>query len=374
MAKALPEDQPGAPASDHVGEPGERFAAVTDPAFRTRELLEALVAIPSVTGAEEDVVAFVERRLQAAGWRCESIPVSPGRRNLFASRGSLPRVVLSTHADTVPPYLLPRSEGGVLFARGACDAKGSLAAMVVALEDLPLATTGAGLLLLVGEERGSDGARAANADSRPAEFLIGGEPTGNRFVGGSKGCVRIAIETRGVAAHSSLGAAGGARSAIDPLLDFLAEIRAMDVPPDAIFGDTTVNIGVLEAGIAPNVIAESARAEILVRTGASTDAVLSKVEKAARGRGEITVPYLSEKIVFGRPRGAPAGQIVSFACDLPLLDRWGIPLLVGPGEIAHAHAADEQVELSAVEHAARLYRELVEGLLREGREFLDLPG
>ncbi|MEP6800384.1 MAG: M20/M25/M40 family metallo-hydrolase [Acidobacteriota bacterium] len=346
---------------------------MTDQAVRTRELLEALVTIPSVTGSEEEVVAFVERRLTAGGWRCESIPVSPGRRNLFASRGPVPRIVLSTHADTVPPHLPPRTEGGVLFARGACDAKGSLAAMVVALEDLPPATTGAGLLLLVGEERGSDGARAANADPRPVEFLVGGEPTDNRFVGGSKGCVRIAIETRGVAAHSSLTASGGARSAIDPLLDFLAEIRRMEVPPDPVFGDTTVNIGIVEAGTAANVIAESARAEILVRTGGATAAILSMVKHAAREKGEITVPYRSEKIMFGRPRGAPGGEIVSFACDLPLLDRWGVPLLVGPGQITHAHGADEQVEFAAVEQAARLYRELVDGLLREGREFLTPP-
>ncbi|MEO8191478.1 MAG: M20/M25/M40 family metallo-hydrolase [Acidobacteriota bacterium] len=345
-----------------------------DPAGGAGELLEALVAIPSVTGAEADVVAFVERRLRAAGWECESIAVSPGRRNLFASRGAIPRVVLSTHADTVPPFFEPLKENGVLFARGACDAKGSLAAMIVALERLPARSRDAGLLLLVGEERGSDGALAANAQPRAAEFLVGGEPTGNRFVGGSKGCLRIAIETRGVAAHSSLSASAGARSAVDPLLDFLAEIRAIVVPEDPVFGDTTVNVGVIEAGTAPNVVAERGRAEILVRTGAATVAVLSRFEKAARGRGEITVPYRSEKIAFRRPRGAPAGEIVSFACDLPLLDRWGIPLLVGPGEIAHAHAADERVEIASVKEAAGLYGALIAGLLREGREFLEPSG
>ncbi len=346
---------------------------MTDPALRVRELLEALVAIPSVTGAEEEVVSFVERRLSRAGWRCESIPVSPGRRNLFASGGGRAPVVLSTHADTVPPFLDPRREGGVLFGRGACDAKGSLAAMIVALEDRSPAANEAGLLLLVGEERGSDGARAANADPRSGEFLVGGEPTGNRFAGGSKGCVRLTIETRGVAAHSSLTPAGGVRSAIGPLLDFLAEVRAVDLPTDPIFGETTVNIGVIAGGTAPNVIAETARAEILVRTGASTAAVLAKVEAAARGRGEITVPYRSERILFGRPRGTPRGEVVSFACDLPLLGRWGIPLLVGPGEIAHAHAADEQIEISAVEESVRLYSDLIAGLGRDGREFLEPP-
>ncbi|MDQ2870282.1 MAG: M20/M25/M40 family metallo-hydrolase [Acidobacteriota bacterium] len=351
---------------------------MTDSARRARELLEALVAIPSVTGAEEDVVAFVERRLRLAGLSCESIPVSPGRRNLLAFfPGSDPRVILSTHADTVPPFFAPRREGGTLFARGSCDAKGSLAAMLVALEDSSGTTREAGLLLLVGEERGSDGARAANASAsvhaRCSEFIVGGEPTGNRFVAGSKGCVRIAIETRGIAAHSSLTNAAGTRSAVDALLDFLAEVRALDVPSDPLFGETTVNIGVLHGGTAPNVIADSARAEVLVRTGDSTAAVLARIEEAARGRGEISVPYRSEKIAFRRPRGVAPGEIVSFACDLPLLDRWGIPMLVGPGEIAHAHAADERVEIEAVEQAVGLYRDLISGLTRDGREFLEPP-
>ncbi len=354
---------------------GDGPRPVTDPDRRARELLEALVAIPSVTGAEEDVVAFVERHLHLAGLSCESIAVSPGRRNLLASfPGSRPRVVLSTHADTVPPFFVPRREGGTLFARGSCDAKGSLAAMLVALEDSS-DTREAGLLLLVGEERGSDGARAANASAHAgrSEFLVGGEPTGNRFVAGSKGCLRIAIETRGVAAHSSMSAAAGARSAVDPLLDFLAEIRALDIPPDPDFGDTTVNIGILQGGTAPNVVAESARAEVLVRTGDSTAAVLARMEKAARGRGEISVPYRSEKIAFARPRGVAPGEIVSFACDLPLLDRWGMPLLVGPGDIAHAHAADERVDIEAVERAVGIYRDLISGLTRDGREFLEPP-
>ncbi|HEY6051259.1 MAG TPA: M20/M25/M40 family metallo-hydrolase, partial [Thermoanaerobaculia bacterium] len=146
------------------------------------ELLESLAAIPSVTGDEAAVVDFVEERLRTRGWTCDSIPVSPGRRDLFAHRGN-PAVVLTTHADTVPPFLPPRREGGTLFARGACDAKGSLAAMIHALETLGEASSAAaGLLLVVGEERGSDGALAANRHPRRGRYMIGGEPTGNRFV------------------------------------------------------------------------------------------------------------------------------------------------------------------------------------------------
>jgi acetylornithine deacetylase len=333
-------------------------------------LLESLVAIPSVTGDESAVVDFVEERLRSRGWTCESIPVSPGRRNLFAHRGD-PIVVLSTHADTVPPFFAPRREGGTLFARGACDAKGSLAAMIHALETLTTGSAAAGLLLVVGEERGSDGALAANRSPRRARYLVGGEPTGNRFVSGSKGCLRVALETRGVAAHSSLSGAAAPRSAVDPLLDVLSDLRARTFPADPVFGSTTMNVGVLEAGTAPNVVAERGRAEVLFRTGVPVDRVLAAVrDAAARAGAEVTIPYRSEPTAFRVPRGEP-GEIVAFACDLPLLAAWGEPILVGPGSIEHAHAAGERVELADVEAAARIYRNLTEALVGRGEEALE---
>ena len=334
-------------------------------------LLESLVAIPSVTGTEPAVVDFVEERLRSGGWECRSIPVSEGRRNLFAHRGD-PRVVLSTHADTVPPHVPPRREGRALFGRGACDAKGSLAAMIHALETLPAASSSAaGLLLVVGEERGSDGALAANRHPQRVRYLVGGEPTGNRFVSGSRGCLRLAIETRGVAAHSSLQGEAAARSAVDPLLEALAKLKALAFPEDAVFGNTTMNIGVVEAGTAPNVVAERGRAEVLFRTGIGVDRVLGAVRAAAAGAGaELTVPYRSEPTAFRVPRGEK-GEIVAFACDLPLLGAWGEPVLVGPGSIEQAHAADERVDLDEVERAARIYRDLVEALLSRGEDALE---
>ncbi|HYK42221.1 MAG TPA: M20/M25/M40 family metallo-hydrolase [Thermoanaerobaculia bacterium] len=338
-------------------------------------LLESLVAIPSVTGNEAAVIDFVEERLRRGGWMCESIPVSPERRNLYAHRGD-PRVVLSTHADTVPPHLPPRREGTVLFGRGACDAKGSLAAMVHALETLPAASLpSAGLLLVVGEERGSDGALAANAHPQSVRYLVGGEPTGNRFVAGSKGCLRVAIETRGVAAHSSLQGEAAARSAVDPLLEILSKLRALAFADDAVFGSSTMNIGVVEAGTAPNVVAERGRAEVLFRTGVPVDRVLEAVRAASLDSGaEVTVPYRSEPTIFRVPRGEK-GEIVAFACDLPLLTAWGEPILLGPGSIGHAHAADERVDLAQVEQAARIYRDLAEGLVARGEDALEpAPG
>lgn len=336
---------------------------------RAVDLLNELVAIPSVTGSEGPLIDFLEARYRPRGWLVESIEVSPGRRNLFLHRGH-PRVVLSTHADTVPPFLPPRREGKFLVGRGACDAKGSLATQAVAIEELAYEMADVGLLVLVGEERGSDGALAANRRAPMAQYVVGGEPTGNRFVSGSKGCLRIAVEARGVAGHSATPEAG--RSAVEPLLDFLSDLRALRLPDHPVFGRAKMNIGVLEAGTAPNVTPDRARAEILFRTGEPVAPLLSRIEALAEGRLEVSVPYRSDPIAFRVPRGGPVpGEIVSFACDLPLLSAWGEPILVGPGSILEAHAAEEKVELSEIENAVSVYCDLVRGLLAQGEGYLE---
>jgi len=342
---------------------------VTDGGARADGLLEELVRISSVTGAEGPLLDFLEERFRSLGFTVAVQEVSPGRRNLFIHRGPAD-VVFMTHADTVPPFFPPRRGDGVLFARGACDAKGSLAAQTVAFEDLARRGAAVGLLILVGEERGSDGARAANREPRGGRYLVCGEPTGNRFVAGSKGCLRIRAETRGVSGHSS--APGSGRSAVLPLLDFLAGLRAAALPADPVFGETTMNIGVLEAGTAPNVIADSARAEILFRTGDPVERLLSRIAPAARGEVRLEIPYRSDPILFRVPRGLPAAaEIVSFACDLPLLPDWGEPILVGPGSILDAHAAQENVDLAQVEEAVEIYSRLALGLLERGENYLE---
>jgi acetylornithine deacetylase len=334
---------------------------------RAAELTERLVAIASVTGEETALLDFVAEHCRPLGFTPEWIDVSPGRRNLFL-HGGRAEVVLTTHADTVLPFFPPRREGGLLFGRGACDAKGSLAAMAVALEALASEGAPVGLLVLVGEERGSDGALAANARPHPhARFLVGGEPTGNAFVEGCKGALRLTARAQGVAGHSSQPKGG--RSAVPLLLDFLEALRALRFREDPVFGDTTLNIGVLEAGTAANVLAESARADILLRTGIPVDEVLGAIEPGARGRVELEVAYRSEPARFRCPRGT-RGEIVAYACDLPLLPAWGQPMLVGPGSILDAHTAGEKVDLTEVEDAALLYEDLARGLLGRGEEYL----
>jgi acetylornithine deacetylase len=338
---------------------------------RAPDLLEELVAIPSVTGEERPLLDFVAERCVPSGFSTEWIEVSPGRRNLFL-RGGRAEVVLTTHADTVPPHVPARREGGLLYGRGACDAKASLAAMLTALHALASRGARAGLLVLVGEERGSDGAIAANLRPHPyARFLVGGEPTGSRYVAGCKGALRLTVRARGVAGHSSQEQGG--RSAVPPLLDFLSDLRSSSFREDPVFGKTTVNIGVLEAGAAANVLAESARAEILLRTGLPGDEVLAALSAIAAGRVELEVGYRSDPARFRCPRGV-AGEIVSYACDLPLLPAWGEPMLVGPGSILDAHTAGEKVSLEEVEDAVTLYVNLVGNLLARSEEYLEPRG
>ena len=131
---------------------------------------------------------------------------------------------------------------------------------------------------------------------------------------------------------------------MEPLLDFLNDLRSLRLPDHPVFGGTTMNIGVLQAGTAPNVIAESARAEVIFRTGESIETLLAHVRPMAEGRVELAVGYRSDPVSFRCPKGA-AGEVVSFACDLPLLPAWGAPILFGPGSIRDAHGAEEKVEL-----------------------------
>ena len=343
-------------------------AVSPDAGARAVDLLERLVAIPSVTGDEEEVLFLLDRRFADGGWTVDSMEVAPGRRNLFIHRGH-PSVVLTTHADTVPPFFPPRREGNVLGGRGACDAKASLAAQAVALDELARGgERDVGLLVLVGEERGSDGALAANRRPHLARYLIGGEPTGSRFVAGSKGCLRIEVVARGVSGHSSIPESG--RSAVEPLLDFLNDLRALRLPDHPVFGGTTMNIGVLQAGTAPNVIAESARAEVIFRTGESIETLLAHVRPMAERRVELAVGYRSDPVSFRCPRGQ-TGDVVSFACDLPLLPAWGAPILFGPGSIRDAHGAEEKVDLAEVEAAVGVYAGLVRRLLSGGEATLE---
>jgi acetylornithine deacetylase len=326
------------------------------------ELARALVDIDSTTGREATACAWLANYLRLRGFEVREQPVQDGRANLYASLGPQPRVVLSTHVDCVPPYFPARVEGGRLYGRGACDAKGPLAAQVTAVERLREAgETRVGLLFVVGEERGSDGAAAADALAPGSAFLVDGEPTESRLGLGTRGVLRLKLLAQGKAAHSSQPERGV--SAIDKLLDALVALRGIDLPSDAQFGRTIYSVGLVSGGVAPNVISPSAEAEVLFRTVGPGEEILRRLAPLfplVSIETVLEVPPVRLETVPGFDTA-----VFAFTTDIPLLGSWGRPLLYGPGSILDAHTADEHVEIADLEGAVGAYRAIAERLLAE---------
>ena len=325
-------------------------------------LAAELLAIPSTTREEGRAVEFVARWLIARGWDVNVQEVTPGRGNVWASRKG-GGVTLSTHLDTVPPYVPPRSEGGRLYGRGACDAKGIAAAMLTAADRLANAgEERVDLLFVVGEERGSDGARIANQLPATSKYLINGEPTESILASGSKGALRFTARIRGREAHSAYPALG--QSAIEPMLVLLPELKALDMPKDKILGETTINIGLIRGGTEANIIPGLCEAEMMIRLVGDPEPAKKVIDAWAKGRAEIEYGSYTPAMHFHTVPGFEA-KPVAFATDVPLLTNWGTPLLFGPGSIHVAHTTEEFVAVdelrASVDHYERLVRSLLQG-------------
>lgn len=319
------------------------------------DLTLALMRIDSTSGRESEVVQFAQTMLESRGWRVRRIPVTQGRDDIVASVNEAPLVTLSTHLDTVPPFLPPRAEGQRIWGRGACDAKGIAAAMICAAERLVARDVPVGLLFVVGEETTHDGAHAANAWPTTSRALINGEPTESTLAVGTKGALRLLVRAEGIAAHSAYPHLG--RSAIDTLLEVLHDVRALEFPTDPVLGETTLNIGVIGGGVADNVVAAEAHARVMIRLVSNADDVLARVRGAARGRVEIRevvrVPLMRLATVEGF-----STSVVAYATDVPVLPAWGTPYLFGPGSINVAHRDDEHIEIAELHAAVDAYERL----------------
>ena len=329
------------------------------------ELTRRLVGIQSTTYHEHDAGVFLEQFLSAEGWAVERMPVDEAgeRFNVYAAMdGVTAEVVLSTHMDTVPPYVPLREDDEYLYGRGSCDAKGIIAAMVAAAERLRDEGVKVAMLFLVGEERDSAGAKVANLQARGSRFLINGEPTDNRLALASKGCLRVELFAEGKMAHSAYPELG--ESAIDKLIAVLSEISRLTLPVVEGIGESTLNVGIISGGYAPNVIADKAEAHILVRLVGPSDETRAAILKAVAGRVRVE---FSLELPFVRMRqvGKLPTMVAKFTTDIPSLTNWGEPFLLGPGSIHVAHTPDERVSkrelLEAVEMYVELARELVLG-------------
>jgi acetylornithine deacetylase len=327
------------------------------------ELTRKLIDIPSVTGDEKNVGLFLASHLEGLGYQVKKQGVSEDRFNIIATAGPTPRVVLSTHMDTVPPHIESSEDEERIYGRGACDAKGIIAAQVMAAQRLrDEGVENLGLLFTVDEEMGSEGARVANENklSPQPEYLINGEPTDNKLASATKGSLRLIIKTSGRASHSAYPEQG--ESAIEKLLDVLASIRDRYWPRDDVLGETTCNIGVIAGGTRPNVIPAAASADLQLRLVSNAASVQEILEDAVSGRAEVQYLSVHDPVHLLTLDGFEQ-CVVRFTTDIPYLSNWGTPLLLGPGSIFNAHTDHEFVEKHELTDAVGLYVRLVRALL-----------
>jgi acetylornithine deacetylase len=331
------------------------------------ELTRTLIDIESITGNEQTVANYLYEylaRLAAdTGGRAEQIEVEPKRSNVFVQWGNRLTVTLSTHMDTVPPFFASREDETRIWGRGACDTKGIIAAMISAAEGLLAAgERDFGLLFVVGEERNSAGAYHAAGDPRGSLYLINGEPTGNRLALGSKGALRYEVAASGKMAHSAYPELGD--SAIHKLIDALADIRRIPLPVDPVLGPSTLNIGTIAGGCAPNVIADSASAEVMIRLVGDATAIKQAVERAVEGRAQLLEILEIPALRLGALDGMET-TVVAYTTDIPAFGgRWGEPFLIGPGTIHVAHTLEEHVLKSELVEAVEIYQNIVRRLCK----------
>ena len=341
------------------------YAESIDPIRLTRQLC----AIESTTYHEGAVGDFLASFLRARGWAVEKTPVEQplesadagARWNIYAGAlGERPDLVFSTHLDTVPPYIPCSEDAEFLYGRGVCDAKGIMAAQIAAAEALRKAGFRIGLLFVSGEERDSAGATAANLNAKGSRFLINGEPTSNRLALASMGALRAVIRATGKMAHSAYPELGD--NAVHKLITVLGKLLALPLPATEDVGQSTLNIGQIQGGYAPNVIADKAEAQVLVRLVGDSAPVRAAMLEAAAGVAEVEftleIPFVRMRAVEGLPT-----MIAKFTTDIPNLSNWGEPLLLGPGSIHVAHTPQEKLAKKELLEAVELYIKVAKQLL-----------
>jgi acetylornithine deacetylase len=317
-------------------------------------LARRLIDIESITPNEAAVGGFLCEELQHRGFEAQKMPVEGERANVLATwpNHGRPEIFFSTHMDTVPPFIASSEDDRRIYGRGACDAKGIIAAQIVAAEKLRAASVFVGLLFLVGEERDSIGAKKANQHPMGARFMINGEPTENKLALASKGALHVELVAHGKMAHSAYPELG--ESAIDKLVEALHRLHAMKLPEDAEVGPCTKNVGSIQGGRAPNVIPDFAKADLFYRLVGPAEALRREIAEAVGGLAEVRftreTPFLRLRTLDGLPT-----MVAAFTTDIPSLTNWGEPMLLGPGSIHVAHTTGEFVEKKQLVEAVEIY-------------------
>ena len=322
-------------------------------------LTRSLIDIDSTSGKEAEASNLVVGWLRQRGFNVVEQPVTDDRFNIIATLDE-PEIILSTHIDCVPPFFPSREENGIIYGRGACDAKGILATQLAALEKIKDAgERRVGILIVVGEERGSQGAHAANTLDVQSKYLINGEPTDNRLGAATRGVYRVRLVATGRAAHSSHPELG--ESAIEKLLEALQILRSLEFSSDEVLGETHYTVGLISGGVAPNVVPPVAEADINFRTVGNADSVraaLNPLLDFVELVDVVEVPTVVLETVSGFET-----EVFPFTTDIPFLSKWGKPLLLGPGSVLVAHTDNEHIKITELTQAVTLYEKLINQLL-----------
>ncbi|RKK94550.1 hypothetical protein BFJ71_g8918 [Fusarium oxysporum] len=340
------------------------------------ELHKSLVERPSITGSEKHVTDFLQTYLQDAGFTIETQSVAKNRDNILAYYNNTrqTKVLVTSHIDTVPPFWPYERRGDEIWGRGTVDAKGSVAAQIIAVQELldkkQVNDGDVALLFVVGEETGGPGMGNVNDLGLSWESVVFGEPTELKLARGHKGGLGFTIKANGKAGHSGYPETGS--NAIDSLVRGLASLQKIELPGSKEFGNTTLNVGRIEGGVAGNVIPASAYATGGVRVAGGTpegikDLILQAVEESdpslvvefSYGIGPVPTDYDVDGFET---------IVLNYGTDIPRLKGSHKRYLYGPGSILEAHSAHEHLKVSDLEQAVEGYKKLISHALDQPSE------
>lgn len=364
------------------------------------DIFKKILEVDSTSGKERGLSEFLKDYFPDLNGECvcRSFEVGDGTENLLfrwkcgdsqQDSGRLPRVVLCSHLDTVPPYIEPNVKeirGGealpdgnvslnfqdtLITGRGSCDAKGQFFAMWTACEELAkeledVRTASGyhdfGLLLLSGEETGSFGAKAFTRDCPGAEWIIVGEPTDNCMVTASKGTQAFQVTIRGKACHSGYPELG--HSAVDTFVEVMNMLGNIDFPEDSQLGETTWNVGKLVSDNPQNILSPLLMFRIYFRTTFASHEKVQQLMTRIGEREDVKVEALGgdNPMSYDTFEGIDT-KTVAFGSDTPRLTKFMHKSLCGPGSISVAHTPREYVLLSDLEKACRQYKSMVLNIL-----------
>ncbi|MBS1515269.1 MAG: M20/M25/M40 family metallo-hydrolase [Bacteroidetes bacterium] len=324
--------------------------------------LSDILKIESTTGSENTLAHFIAEKYTPAGMQCKIQNTSDGRVNLFFTIGK-PKIVFNSHMDTVPPYIPPTFTDDIIYGRGSCDAKGQLAYLWQAANELIAeGEKDFGLLMTFSEEIGSIGARFANEMLTDTKYIIVGEPTENKLITSSKGTHFIKVTVRGKSCHSGYPQYGD--SAINTMREFLDRLDKINFPMDEVMGDTPYNIGELHANNAQNVVPDLVTFNLFIRTTFASYPVFQQMLESIKG-DKIELEFILNKgpIKFHTVEGFETG-VVAYGTDAPSFTNVPNKILYGPGTILVAHTENEHIYIKdlyrAVEDVKKIFRKLKE--------------